>query len=402
MQLFYLSNSLIPSKEANSIQVMKMCRAFSKHFDKVTLFARHHDAKVKDIFQYYGVEPTFEVARVKTSNFQGIRRFQYAYQILKRLRKEAGAKELFGRDFYVLGLISIFGLIKAPISLEIHQPPVSKLHFYLQKQIFKSPWFKQLVVISQALADEYQRLFGKLVEGKIVVAHDGADTHQIPRELIDTPTYSSNGSGFKVGYIGSLYPGKGMGMIAKLVPLMPDCEFHVVGGKPHEIEHWSRVCQADNLILHGFVSPDRIYEFMGDFDVMLAPYQPKVLVGDKKVDIAQWMSPLKLFEYMAGGKPIVCSDLPVLMEVLSHDQNGVFASSTDPKSWADQIRRFKESEGLRERLGKQAQNDFFANYTWEKRVEHILGIKSEKQTKERERSERREERGESTEETVAS
>ena len=378
MQLYYISNSLIPSKEANSIQVMKMCRAFSDHFDSVTLFARHREEKDLDIYQYYGVKPTFEVARIETTDIRGLRRFQYAYKILKRLRKEKAPKELFGRDFYVLGLIALLRLLKVPLSLEIHQPPVSKLHFFLQKQIFKSPYFKQLVVISQALADEYQRLFGSLVAGKTLVAHDGADTNQIPREILENPSFTPSGDAFKVGYIGSLYPGKGMGMIAKLAPLMPECEFHVVGGKPHELEHWKQVCQTDNLILHGFVSPDRIYEFMGEFDVMLAPYQPKVLVGDKKVDIAQWMSPLKLFEYMAGAKPIVCSDLPVLMEVLTHDQNGLFASAEDANSWVEQIRRFKEDQELRERLGRQAQADFFAHYTWEKRVEHILGIKSEK------------------------
>ena len=92
------------------------------------------------------------------------------------------------------------------------------------------------------------------------------------------------------------------------------------------------------------------------------------------------MSPLKLFEYMAGGKPIICSDLPVLMEVLHHEKNGLMASSTDPESWAKEIRKLKDSPKMRERLGRQAQQDFFAHYTWEKRVELLLGITSESQS----------------------
>lgn len=382
MRFYYLSNSLIPSKFANSIQVMKMCRAFSDYVKEVVLFARfNQQEKDVDIFQYYGVDPTFEADRIKSLDISGLRRFHHAWKIIQRIRADKGPKELFGRDYYVLGLIAFLGLIKAPMSLEIHQPPSKWLHTFLQRQVFKSPHFKQLVVISQALADEYARLFGPLVAGKTIVAHDGADTNQIPRDLIDNPSYEQKSSKFKLGYIGSFYPGKGMGMIAKLAPLLPDCEFHVVGGKPYEVEHWKQVCGQDNMVFHGFVSPERIYEFMREFDVMLAPYQPKVLIGgkkgSKKGDIAKWMSPLKLFEYMAGGKPIVCSDLPVLMEVLRDGDNALLASSTDADNWVAQIRKLKDSAELREHVGRNAQKDFFDNYTWKKRAEHILGIKSD-------------------------
>ncbi|MEM7657253.1 MAG: glycosyltransferase family 4 protein [Bacteroidota bacterium] len=380
MRLFYLSNSLIPSKEANSIQVMKMCRAFSRYCDSVVLFARHSGEEVDDIYTYYGVDPSFEVRRIQTPKVRKVRRFLQAMKITGQLRKEKPGFYLFGRDFYVLGIMAWLGLVKAPMSLEIHQPPTGKFQHWLQKKIFQSRHFEQLVVISEALAKEYARLFGDLVRNKTVVAHDGADVSQLPERLLSNPTYEQKSSAFKVGYIGSLYPGKGMGMISKLAPLMPDCEFHVVGGKPHELDFWQKDTNSENLILHGFVSPDRIYEVMEEFDVVLAPYQPKVLVGDSKVDIASWMSPLKLFEYMAGGKPIICSDLPVLMEVLHHDENGLMAKSTDPESWVAQIRRVKDSEKLRERLGRKAQQDFFAHYTWEKRVEHLLGITSDSST----------------------
>ena len=50
-------------------------------------------------------------------------------------------------------------------------------------------------------------------------------------------------------------------------------------------------------------------------------------------------SPLKLFDYMAAGVPIVASDLPALREVLRHEQNALLATPGDPDSFAAAVQR---------------------------------------------------------------
>ncbi|GAB4419846.1 MAG: hypothetical protein OHK0039_32720 [Bacteroidia bacterium] len=372
MHLVYLSNAFVPSREANSIQIMKMCQAFARIIDGVQLFCRKTDQAVDNVYRYYGVEENFDIERVHVPAVRFIRRMLYARAIVHRLRAIRKPYVLFGRDYYVMGLIAMQRRIRVPMSLEIHQPPVDRVQHFLQKQIFRHPDFRQLVVISQALADEYLRIYGGLLAGKITVAHDGADTGQIPAAMLESPDFGQRSDRFRLGYIGSLYPGKGMDMIARLARLVPDCEFHVVGGKDPEVQLWKEKCPENNLIFHGFVEPERVYEYMAAFDVMLAPYQPSVKVGSSQVDIARWMSPLKLFEYMAGARPIICSDLPVLQEVMTDGHNGLLASATDPQSWVAQIRRLQADEALRRRLGMEAQAGFFGHYTWEKRAEHIL------------------------------
>ena len=61
MKIAYLSYSAIPSREANGVHVMKMCRAFAKHGHQVTLFARHGQEAADDVYRYYGVERIFEI-----------------------------------------------------------------------------------------------------------------------------------------------------------------------------------------------------------------------------------------------------------------------------------------------------------------------------------------------------
>ncbi|MGI6302769.1 MAG: glycosyltransferase [Verrucomicrobiota bacterium] len=67
----------------------------------------------------------------------------------------------------------------------------------------------------------------------------------------------------------------------------------------------------ESLTLHPFISPREILPWYGEMDIALLPYQ-------KNLDTVDSMSPVKLFEAMAAGRPIIASDLPTLREVIVH------------------------------------------------------------------------------------
>ncbi|MCD8568755.1 MAG: glycosyltransferase [Geovibrio sp.] len=82
------------------------------------------------------------------------------------------------------------------------------------------------------------------------------------------------------------------------------------------------------------------------------------------------MSPLKIFEYMASKKPIICSDLPVLREVLN-ENNSILVQCDSTGEWVEAISRLKD-EQLRGKLAAKAYDDFSEHYTWLKRAESVL------------------------------
>ena len=84
------------------------------------------------------------------------------------------------------------------------------------------------------------------------------------------------------------------------------------------------------------------------------------------------MSPLKLFEYMAHGLPIVSSDLPVLKEVLEDGRNALLCDPDDIESWISAITQLQHDKLLRRQLSLQARDDFEQNYTWEIRAAKAL------------------------------
>ena len=88
---------------------------------------------------------------------------------------------------------------------------------------------------------------------------------------------------------------------------------------------------------------------------------------------AAYTSPLKLFEYMASGRPIVASDLPALREVLRPDENAVLVEAGDAEALAAGVARLLGDAALASRLAAQAREDV-REWTWDKRAERIEAL----------------------------
>ena len=104
-------------------------------------------------------------------------------------------------------------------------------------------------------------------------------------------------------------------------------------------------------------------------DILLMPYQHKVSASSGG-DIVKFLSPMKLFEYLACGRAILSSDLPVLREVLN-SQNAILLPADDSAAWVAAIRELKANPEKRAALAAQAQADA-SDYSWEARAEQIM------------------------------
>ena len=107
----------------------------------------------------------------------------------------------------------------------------------------------------------------------------------------------------------------------------------------------------------------RIPLYQAAADVLLMPYEQSITgsSGGNTVDIC---SPMKMFEYMAAGRAILSSDLPVLHEVLNVS-NAVFCPPPPEgdEAWKSALGNLVANEGLRRRLSRQACADA-VNYDW--------------------------------------
>lgn len=371
MKIVYLADSIIPSRSANSIHVMKMCQAFAKNWHNVMLFVPDKSDRmekgVDDPFIHYGINPCFHLSKLYWPSIKG-RRYIYGY-LSARAAAKVNPDIVISRYLPSAFFATKLGL---PVIFESHFPisvsgSVSRWMFL---QLIKNKNLKKLVVITHALKEYYQECY-PAIASKIQVSPDGADP--VPRHIL--PVGLPNRlKRFKVGYIGHLYKGKGVEIIIKLASLCPDMDFHVVGGTEEDILFFSQECvQCDNLVLHGYVPHADTIKYITAFDVALIPNQRAVKTFSNKKDIGMWTSPLKVFEYMAAGKAIICSDLPVLREILRHEENALLCPPEDVSAWVQALECLRADSRLRHRLCAQAQNDFLKNYTWQVRAKNLLG-----------------------------
>ena len=370
MRLIYISNSIIPSRTANSIHVMKMCQALANTGFEVVLLApnikKQYEKNVKNIYEFYGVKNNFLIKKLWHPNFK-IGAVIYAISIFFYILMNNEFKLIYGR--FLLGCY-IATFLKKKVFFETHTPiyEVKNFNYLIFKKIIISKYFKKLIVISNSLKRMYLEN-GYLNNSKIQVAHDGADevvNYKIKRNLF------GNKNSLKVGYVGHLYKGRGIDLIIECAKFLNDVTFHVVGGMEKDISYWKNHLNnlnLSNIFFYGFVSPLTSIEFKNSFDVFLAPYGTKVSVFGNTGDTSKFMSPLKIFEYMAHKKPIIASNLPALREVLN-SKNSILVNSENIKDWVNAINVLRE-EKKREELASNAYRDF-KKYSWKNRVFEIF------------------------------
>ena len=258
--------------------------------------------------------------------------------------------------------------LNIPVVLELHSLPehTSKMSRALERLI-RSPHLRRIICISGSLANDLVEHYPiERHDIEVLVAHDGASSTSF-----SDPVQPENHP-IRIGYFGHLYPGKGAETISMIAPRLPELRFEIFGGREEDIERWrSQTERIDNLTFHGHIAHDKVASEMSKCDVLIAPYRSSVShIGGG--DISGWMSPLKLFEYMAAERPVVTSRLPALEEVVSSGNNGVLCDPEDPQDWVRALDSLSKDGKLRKRLARNARQDFEQNYTWQARAEKVL------------------------------
>src|SRR6202007_1698414 len=78
-----------------------------------------------------------------------------------------------------------------------------------------------------------------------------------------------------------------------------------------------------------------------------------------------YWSPLKVFEYMATGLPVVAADIVRLRRIVRHQQEGWLYDASSPDGLADTLQHLADDELTRRRLGGAARERVVAEFGWD-------------------------------------
>lgn len=366
----------MPSREANSVHVMKMCQAFTQEGFEASLVVQWRYfaglSGAATIWDYYGVQDPFPLFRIP--RIRGVRLLHHRWlsALYARLKNFDLA---YARDLTAASLVARMG---TPTIFEAHQPIPDREHDTREfRSLLQSSNLLHLVVITHALKRHYLENYSEFLdEDRIVVAPDGVDlerfstprTPQEARAELGRPSER-----FTVGYVGHLYPGRGIEIILQLARELPNVDFLIIGGNEKDIsfhKHNTSNPMTENVKFMGFVPNGDLAKYLFACDVLLMPYQRRLTLKGGRGDTAKWTSPMKMFEYMAAERLILSSDLPVLREILN-DENAMLLPPEDTGAWRDAIKKAMNDDEWRTRLANRARKDV-NKYSWRNRVNVVL------------------------------
>ncbi len=361
MKIRYITNVSLPSHSAHSIQIMEMCYNFVREEVEVELFVPEIKGDKATVFDFYGMEPIFPIESL--SYFLGIRKSLFF--ALSAQRHIKNSSFVFTRCEEIANLCHHY---KINFILELHYKG-TMFDKFLYKKIIKSPYLKLLITISPPL-EKYFLDRGADRE-KILVFPDAVDMDDFA-----DPAFFENKKmkEINIGYIGNLYKGRGIDALLGIAKELPQLEVVIVGGTLDDIALWKEKAKkiGSPAIFKGFVPHKEIPRILKNMDILLMPYHGKVRVSGGKGDISEFMSPLKMFEYMASGKPIIASDFPILRTMLKNGKNAILVSPHRIDKWIEAIKFIIDNPDFAQRIGRQARSDVEHNYTWRKRAKAIL------------------------------
>jgi len=366
----------IPSRTANSIQVMKMAQGFAQLGHEVRLAAPRqssHQPEWADLAQHYGVQQHFAITWLPANPH--LRRYDFGYHAVRWARAWK-ADLVYTRLPQAAALASHMG---TRTILEIHDLPQGRLGPWLFRRFLDGRGAARLVVITRSLANDLAKKHDAPDSPPFtLIAPDGVDMtryENLPEPEIARSRlreFQGRETGFTAGYTGHLYAGRGIEMILAMANQLPEITFLLAGGEPEDVAKYRKTLSdrdIDNVILTGFIPNAALPSYQATCDVLLMPYQKQVSASSGG-DIASYLSPMKLFEYLATGRAILSSSLPVLKEILNA-QNAVLPPPDDIDAWVQTLEVMKGNPEQRNALGQRARKDA-SQYSWEARLKRIM------------------------------
>lgn len=374
MKVAYITNSRIPAVFANGIQVMKMCEAIAKLGHHLTLFIpinekENFQLKEEDIFCFYGVERTFEIKRLP---FRKIFIHDLTSSLFAKMKKVDLCYTISAYAAYFAPRLGI------PTAFEAHNP----LHHLRSREriapiIFNSPYVK-IITVSNWLTRFYIENY-RVNPQKIITKPNGVDlekftivpTKEEIRSELNLPQNKRI-----ICYAGNLYKGRGIELLLLASKkLTQDSLILIVGGRSGDLERYKHISLGmgcTNVHFIGFVLNTAVPKYLAASDVLVMPYQRDTEDPSGRVQ-SDYMCPMKMFEYMASGQPIVASNLDQIKEVLRDGENAILFDPGDETAFLNAINIGLEDKELAQKIAQNAQDEV-RNYTWTKRAKEIFSF----------------------------
>ncbi len=391
--LVYVANARLPTEKAHGHAIVKMCEAYASEGARVELWhprRQQGDARLSamSVFDFYDVPRIFLVRTLKNLDVIPAERWfpkpfhralvgahdfawaRYAAHLVKRDRPTLCHTRDPGVAFWTVRA-------KTPTILEVHAPPAGPRRALI-RAIAERASLRGVVALTEGCRESLESL--GVPRPRIVVLGSCVDTE--PYEHLPSRAECRRRHGLPldrpiIGYIGrftTLGQEKGLTTLVTAAAMLSkarkeDALLLCVGGPMDEVNGYVRIARDHGGRVDDFRFVDRVPtsevpSWMRACDIGVVPSP-----GTRH--FAQFASPMKLFEFMAAGVPVVATDLPAVSDKLTHGGNSWLVPADDSNALAGGLARLLSDPDLRDRIADQAKRDV-GRHTWRERATTLL------------------------------
>lgn len=357
----YIADLSIPNKSAYAVHVLKISDNFIKFGCNLKLYLysnqkRINAKKIKNDFNLsnlLNINYCFK-KKVKRTFFNNI---FFSFWCSNKINK----KSLVISRSIISALI--LNILKFRVILEIHHEMTGFTKIFYQLTT-KLKIIKNLKFIF--IHKNLQKIFDPSKKNSIVL-DDGVDIDDFLFDINSKKTCA---------YTGSFAKGKGIELISKIAAKNPKILFYAYGNID-TLSHPHSFKKIKNLIFQNYQKYKNIPKILKKNLILLMPYQKKIGILAKNISVENYISPLKLFEYLASSNIIIASNLKVYSHILKDKFNCLLCEPSNIDDWSSKITYAINSSNKLNYLRKNAFKSA-KKYTWIKRVSEIVNF-SQKQ-----------------------
>lgn len=305
----------------------------------------------KSVFAHLALHPDYEVVHFRNV-WDG---FHIAHN-----KKKLGYKTLFE----VNGLPSI--------ELKYHYPGMdSTLLAKIKEQEIATLHLSDAIICPSNVTRDYIASLG-LSRKLVTVIPNGVS----PSDFSATPLPTRDGRVPVLLYIGTLADWQGLDIVIKSLPKILEgqaVKLHIVGrGRSRQRKMLAKQIRKLGLDEHVIVQPavphHEIPALVAQADICVAP------LGLNDRNVTQGACPIKVLEYMAAGRPLLASNMPIVRELVREDVDGLLFSPNDPNDLARQAGVLLRDIELSKRLAESAAAHVREKFTWHESQKKLVKV----------------------------
>ncbi len=346
-----------------SVHVQEMIRAMRAAGQEVTVFCTRLDDHVPDDLA------DLDVRHVPLPRTTGAAERETAIATASRRIARDVAADGFDCVYERYSLFSTAGSLLAadrPVILEVNAPLIdeqSRHRTLVDAAGAREVTARQLTaatLVSCVSPDVARWVAGfGVAPDRILVVPNGVNTARFDV----APARERPGGRIRVGFVGTLKPWHGTDTAVRALPWVPEADLIVCGTGPEQPALETLAADlgvADRVTFLGAVVPERVPGVLAGLDIAVAPYPP----GD------HCFSPLKVYEYLAAGLPVVASAVGSLPDVLAGC--GVLVPPGDARSLGTVLSLLASDPDHRRSLGEAGRRIARAEHDWSRRHRQVF------------------------------